>query len=196
MKIATLEKILASLFALSFILNLFGIHISGQLSIISAGSLAFFYPYGLKYMLTGESLTDFFKKASFKSHRTHLKNNGAYLIIVGACLAVLTIYILFEIMYWPNAFRIVGFPFSIVLIIYTVIKYLKGKEDTYKKTLIRLVLWTVIASIFYLMPKYTIIQFKYRDNPTYRDALINSMENPQDTVAHRKWVEESKKLNE
>lgn len=54
--------------------------------------------------------------------------------------------------------------------------------------------WLVVGVILYVMPPYTLLNMKYKDYPAYREALIKSIEHPEDEAIRQKYVDEAEKM--
>lgn len=189
------ELILIGIFIIAFILNLLGVNGATILLILSGGTLAMIYFYISVIIFNKIPLKSAFKKAAYKDIPTSriLGSIGG-----GIALSVLIIGLLFTIMNWPGGRMqlATGIVLSTILLLVSLVKFFTKKVPFYKLVIIRSALWVVFGTVLFLLPPYTLINIKYSDNPAYRDALINSMENPNDSLIHQKWVEESKKLNE
>jgi hypothetical protein len=54
--------------------------------------------------------------------------------------------------------------------------------------------WIAAGILLYTLPQNVLIGIKYRNHPEYRDALLNSLDNPEDEEAHQRLVDEAKKM--
>jgi len=114
---------------------------------------------------------------------------------VNMVFAVFMIGILFTIQYWPNAsffmnVALIALALSLAVIIF---KHANGKP--YNAALAkRVAVYLCLGVILAVMPRFTLLDIKYRSQPAYRDALKNSIEHPGDTSLSNKVNRERAKL--
>lgn len=68
----------------------------------------------------------------------------------------------------------------IIISIFCFYKYNKTKSTFHLKILKRTFLFSIIGIFYLFVPKYFMIDFKYRNHPTYLKALKQSMDNSND----------------
>ncbi len=187
------ELILVGIFVLGLLLNIFNIKI-GTITLILAGStLAMAYFYVSVVMFNKIPLRQAFKKDAYKGISI-FRIIGS--VGTGMALSVLVVGMVFKIMYWPNGdyMLLLGIVFCLISIVVSIIKYTSKRDIFYKRLLFRLSGWVVVGIILYVLPPYTLLNMKYKDHPAYREALINSIEHPEDEAIHQKYVEEAEKM--
>jgi hypothetical protein len=133
-----LEKILLIIASVALILKLLSIPGMSLFLVISLLGLAMLYFYFGFALFNQIEFKNIFKKASYQK----IKNTrilGA--IGVGSALSIICIGSLFKILHWLGSalYIYVGLSLAFVLMIISLIKFNKSKDDYYKTILIRLI---------------------------------------------------------
>lgn len=116
---------------------------------------------------------------------------------VNMVFAVFMIGTLFTIQYWPNASFFMNVALTTLALSLAVIIFKHSNGKPYNAALAkRVVVYLCLGIILAVMPRFTLLDIKYRSQPAYRDALKNSIEHPRDSAAREKLNLETKKLNE
>lgn len=187
------ELILVGVFVLAFILNLFNVS-GGSIGIVLGGStLAMVYFYVSLIIFNKIPLRQVFKKEAYKGISI-FRIIGS--VGTGMALSTLVVGMVFKIMYWPNGdyMLLLGIVFCLISIVVSMIKYTSKRDVFYKRLLFRLLGWVVVGVILYVLPPYTLLNMKYKDYPAYKEALIKSIEHPEDEAIRQKYVDEAEKM--
>jgi archaellum biogenesis protein FlaJ (TadC family) len=189
-----IELILVGIFAVSFILNLFNVSGAVIVMLLTGSILAMAYFYLSVVMFNKIPYRQVLKRDAYKGiSKLRLLGSAA----VGIALSVLVIGVLFVIMYWPggSSMLLLGIVASVILMGVALYKYFTKRDFFYPALIRRLTVWIAAGILLYTLPANVLIGIKYRNNPAYRDAVINAMENPDDEEIHQKYIEEAKKLD-
>lgn len=180
---------------LGVLLNLFLIPYTQEVIILSLTSLSFLYLYFSFALLNNVGLRAAIQQKALKNTSVY-KILGA--IFSGGALSIAVIAMLLKIMYWPFATALTYLAVACLLIagIANSVLYKKNKEMFYKGILIRI--WSIVSVIFvlFMLPKDTLLNFKYRNNPEYLNAYKDFKEDSGDSLKIKKYEEELKKLEE
>lgn len=142
-----LEKILAILILIAFVLKLILVPFSGVLLTIFLLIIALiYYPFGFAFF-NNIRLRNIFKKESYKGISV-LHIIGA--IVVGMALSVICVGILFKIQGYPMANLLLtdGLISSVIILIIGLIKYHKSKSSYYSFMLNRIAIIGGIGLLF------------------------------------------------
>jgi hypothetical protein len=116
---------------------------------------------------------------------------------VNMVFAIFMIGALFTIQYWPNASFFINLSLVGLAIVVAVIAFKYSNGKSYNASLAkRAVAYLCFAIALAVLPRFTLLDIKYRSQPAYRDALKNSIEHPRDSAAREKLNLETKRLNE
>ncbi len=195
MTMKKIEKILGTLSLISLALILADIPSGAVFSILLISSLSVFYMYLTMPSTLGIPLKKVFKKASYKGLGP-LRIIG--LLLLGFSLAIVLIGILFKLQSWPGASPILGagsLGLFIALIV-GLIKY-KAKMPLYfSEALKRILIIGGVALSLLLIPKASWLEFRYRNHPSYIEAVKEYWENPNDQKIIDKLEQETNQLYE
>lgn len=185
------EKILWGLCILGLILNVSLVPGGAILTVFSFALLSCFYFYFGFAFLNGIRLRHTFKKSSWKGIST-LRILSA--IFSGFAISSSLIGLLYYFLFWPGAkvMLLSGLFFMGITLIVGSIK--NNKTIFYKRILTRIIVFTAVTFIFYLIPKERLLEFKYRNHPSYVEAMKNVWKNPYDIEARKQLDEEKMKL--
>jgi hypothetical protein len=122
-------------------------------------------------------ISKIFKKESYKGISA-LRIIGA--IGAGMALSASAIGILFKMQSYPGADADIAAGLFTCFIVagISIIKFTKIKAPYYGKILKRVLIYGAICLTWFVIPKTTWIEFKYRDRPAYVRALERSWANP------------------
>ena len=169
------EKVVAVLFVLAFISKFMRWPGAEVILILSAFLLAcMYFPLGF-YFFCDKTI----------------KNQNLILSIAsGFFLAFSFIGVIFKLMYWTGDQVEVGFGACSALILVGVTYYLRSraKEELgvyYKNMLIRTTTLCLVASFFYLIPRKTLIEVQYRNEPELARLKVQAYCNPENEVYYR-----------
>ena len=166
------EKILASLFLLTYILKCLAIPGGAFMMLIVLMALSFVYFPGGFYFLADGNLK---------------KQNIALSIVTGMVLSIVVLGLLFKLMYWPGAALMLLVSLGITLPLTIAFYFIRKKEGDelkgyYGKLLGRTVAGAVIALTFYLVPMSVLIRVQHWQDPELarRKILFYSDESNED----------------
>ncbi|MFT3796509.1 hypothetical protein [Flavobacterium sp.] len=113
----------------------------------------------------------------------------------GVSISLTMIGILFTAMFWPGsgANLMLGLIGLAVVCIISFIKNSNQKSEYYSKILNRSMIFGIIGIVLMFVPYTMLAEIKYRNDPKYRDALINTIKEPNNEEFHKKFVEESQR---
>ncbi len=174
-------------------LSLYGIVGATSMLIIVAGILSSIYFYFSFAMFNGIRLRDIFKKSSYKNINA-MRVIGA--VASGFNLSVLVLAILFKIVMWPGSsvMIITGAVGLTIILLVAIIKYTKSKSNYYANILKRVVPYLAIAIVLFLLPRYAILQYKYRGHDDYIEAIKAADKDPNNKALEQKIKEEKDKM--
>jgi len=184
-----IELVLVALTVFALLASfVFVLPFGGMLIVLGFGCLATFYL--ISGLNTFNSRPDRSEAATTSDIGFKTEN------IAGIVFAVVVIALLFNIKSWPMAgqYLNIGLGGIALLLVLIGLKYSKTKVyDTY--LLRRSVIYACLLIILMILPPFTLIDFKYRGQPAYRDALKRSIQNPMDTGLRMKVIREQEKVN-
>ena len=188
------EIIIATLSLIALGLNLLLIPGGGVLTVLTLSTLSMLYMNLSFALFNGIRLRNIFKKDSYKGIST-MRIIGA--VGTGLALSMTIIGLLFKFQSWPGASLNLGAGL-VGLLIATVIgtiKYFRNKSDFYTKIFKRIAVFGGLGLILMLIPKTTWVEIKYRNQPTYVDALKKAMAAPDNKELWDKVEVERQKMN-
>ena len=188
------EIIIATLSLIALGLNLLLIPGGGVLTVLTLSTLSMLYMNLSFALFNGIRLRNIFKKDSYKGIST-MRIIGA--VGTGLALSMTIIGLLFKFQSWPGASLNLGAGL-VGLLIATVIgtiKYFRNKSDFYTKIFKRIAVFGGLGLILMLTPKTTWVEIKYRNQPTYVDALKKAMAAPDNKELWDKVEVERQKMN-
>jgi len=175
-----LELIFGMLIIISLTLKFLLIPGGGTLSLSWLGLAILYYPLGflffnqirLKYM---------FKKDSYKGISA-LRIIGA--IGFGMGLSTICIGILYKLQHWPlaNQFLIIGLVVTFIIIVITVIKYLKTKDSYYLRMINRFIIIGGFGLFLVNVSYMTMTKFLFRNHPDYIKVYEEYIKDPQNEI--------------
>jgi hypothetical protein len=187
------ELIIATLSIIALGMNFLSIAFGGILTTLTFISLSMIYFYFGFAFFNEINLRAIFAKDSYKDISL-LRIIGA--IGVGIALSLTIIGLLFTFNSWSGSSFSLGaglFGLLIVTII-GLIRYAKNKSKYYTRIFKRVAIIGVLGLIFFLTPKTTWVELKYRNHADYVKAYKEAVANPDNKALWDKVDEERKKL--
>jgi len=170
---------------IGLILKLSLISIGHWVFLIGIGLLANSYFFGFSSILNNESYQEFAK------NRSQLNLKKAYQILPPFSIVLLIIGMLFKFMAWPGGdiLLLSGIVLGIAGVIF-VLKTTSESSSWKKGALQRMVIYGVIATVFYFLPNFFWFEKIYREHPAYIEATKNVYEDPTNEDFRLKLEEE------
>lgn len=167
----------------------------GAMTVVSLSAISALYMYLSFALFNGIRLREIFKRDSYKGIPV-MRIIGA--ILTGSALSLTIIGLLFKFQSWPGAGVSLraGLVGLIIAFIVGVMKYLKTKSDYYSRIFRRITVYGVLGLFFILLPKDTLLEFKYRNYPNYLESMKNAKAEPGNQELLNKVEEERKKMRE
>lgn len=180
-----LEKILAIGVLISLILKFSLVSGGDTLALLAVTILAgLYYPLGFLF-LNQIRLRHVFKKDSYK-------NVSALKIILavvsGLALAIVCIGSLFKLLYLTGANEMltIGLTFTSIILIVTLILFVKNKDTNSQFILKRLVVIGSVGAILFFLSEFSLVKLQYRNHPGYIEAYAKYLEDPRNEELQRK----------
>jgi len=190
MKTAKLEKIMGFMFITGLSMKLLHFPLSGQILILSLGTLAIIYY--LSVIPNKIISSELFYNSEEADQISSISRFGFRMS--GWGLSFLSIGILFSLQFWEMSrfFLIMG----VGSVLFGFIALYKGIRDSlplvFTRISKRLVTFGVMGLILFSTPRIELFAFFHSDNPDYVEAVRASWANPNDKELHKK-VEEFRK---
>lgn len=189
-----IELVLVIVFALAFVINLFNVSGATAVFVITGALLSMIYFYISVVLFNGIPFRQALKKDAYTGiSKLRIIGSAAS----GVTLSVLVIGVLFVSMYWQGGKQmlLMGITLCIVVLCIALYKYFTKRGDFYPVLIRRLTVWIAAGVLLFTLPQNVLIGIKYRNHPEFRDALLNSLDNPEDEEARQKFVDEAKKMD-
>jgi hypothetical protein len=172
------EIIIAAVSIIAMGLKLLLVPGSGILTVLSLSILSVYYMYLSFAIFNRIRPKNFYKKDSYLGI-SKMRIIGA--IGTGLALSITTIGILFKFQSWPGgSFNLgVGLLGLFIVTIIGLIRFNRNKSDYYKGIFKRVAIVGILGLILMLIPQTTWIEIKYRNHPTYIEALKRAMADPE-----------------
>jgi hypothetical protein len=187
------ELILGIIISLSVIMNLLMIPFAGPLNVVSIGALAMIYvPLGY-FIFNNTKLSDLSDQEVSKGIST-MKAIGT--IGLGVALSITLIGILFKLMRWPgaNTNLAAGLFLQGIILIIAYLRYSQNKSSDYIIIFKRIAIIGGTGLILFLLPHYAIMEFKYRNHPSYIEAVKKSDAHPENKELREEVLREYMKM--
>src|SRR5690606_37881527 len=99
----------------------------------------------------------------------------------GFSLSLLLIGILFKVMFWPGSYTnlLIGTLLTCLVLLITLLKSRTTGFTHYSKLIIRSIVLLIVGIPLLFISNQQIASIKYRQDPQYRNALINVMNEPE-----------------
>lgn len=183
------EKAFIALILIGIIMRLSLISFGQWIFLIGIGLLANSYFFGFTGILNNESYQDQSKK------RDPSKKLEAYLLLPPYSIVIILIGCLFKFMAWPGGDLLILIALVLLLVGIYIVWKKKGIETSWKRgALQRMIIYGLVASMFYLLPNFFWFDIMNRDHPAYIEATKNYYENPEDEGLRIKLEEEYEKM--
>ena len=164
------ELVLGIAGIISTMMLLFLIPFGGQLALISLGTLSMFYMFFGILVFNNISLKSLF----FKEDLAKILSLN-FIGTVGMSFAISSalIGILFKILRWPNANFMLAFGLFFMLNIFMIafFRHHKSNSENYKIIFKRVIIIGGACLILFFIPNDKILEFKYRNYPSYIEAV-------------------------
>lgn len=187
------EIIFATLSFIGVTLNFLILPGGATMTALALMALSILYAFFGFALFNNIRLRTIFKKESY--------NNASSLRILGAvgtgwALSATVNGLLFKFQSWhmPESRLVAGLLGLLIVTIFGIIKYSKNKSEYYITIFKRVAILGVLGLVFTLTPKTSWIDLKYRNHPTYLDALKKSLDDPHNQQLWDKAVEEREKM--
>lgn len=191
----TTELTLSVLAVVAFILNLLVVSFGSVLVVVSLSLLSLFYFYLGFALFNDVPLQRLFKKDSYQGTSTQRIAGG---IATGIGITIVLTGVLFKIQTWPGANTNIasGLVVLSAILVISVIMYLKTSSVYYTRILKRIAIYGALGVVLLLLPKYTILEFKYRNYPGYVEAVKKAQGSPGNPGLWQKVDEERQKIHQ
>ncbi|MEQ8474413.1 MAG: hypothetical protein RIC35_24665 [Marinoscillum sp.] len=189
-----LELILSAIAIIAFVMYMLLVSGALLLLLLSLTTLSIIYMYLSITLFNGIKLRGILKKSSYSGISTL---RIIVTILTGVALAFTITGIFFTLFYWPGSkFNLsIGLIGLLIALIISLIKYLSTKAPVYISILKRVVIYSMVGLTLYLLPKYTILEYRYQNYPDYVEAFKNANANQNDQELWDKVDEEQEKIN-
>ncbi|MDA3909924.1 MAG: hypothetical protein PF448_01030 [Bacteroidales bacterium] len=187
------EIIIGSLAILSLGINLLAPSIGRIMALITLLTLSSIYFYLSFALFNGIRLRKVLKKGSYKGIGA-LRIIGA--IGAGSALSITLVGMAFKIELLPGGnFEImIGLILLSIIGIIAVIKLIQTKSSFYKNIMLRIVIFGILGLLLFLTPSNQLIDIKFRNHPSYAEALKKAIADPQNTALWDIVKEEEQKM--
>lgn len=189
------EFIIGILALLGVSLHILNVPGGSTLTVLSALTLSFLYlPLGI-FLFNNVKLSRIGKKESYNGLNAFKQIS---FVLVGMGLQILVLGILFKIMNWSGAdiMNLSGIFALIFVLVLSVIAFINGPRQFFLKIVKRVIVYGGLAILLAFMPKYLLLDIKYREYPEYRDALKASLNDPDNIELKQKSWDEHEKMME
>ena len=190
------EIILGAISIISLILNLFLVAITNRIFVLSSVILAAFYMYFSFALFNGVKYSQLMKRIAYQGIS---KMRILTAVITGLAISMVIIGLLFNYQFWPGGDEQAFFGviiLSLVLVV-SLIKYVTSKSTFYIGTIKRAAIYLCFGVLTLILPKFALLEFKYRNHPDYIEAFKNVVKDDTDNkVLREKLKEERQKIDE
>jgi hypothetical protein len=189
------EIIIAILCIVAIVMNLLLVPGATIITVLSLSMFSCFYMYFSFALFNGIRLRNITKKESYKDI-SKPRIIGA--VGAGLALALTIIGIMCILQSYPGASFNLGeglVALSIVSVV-GLARYIKTRSSYYIGISKRIVIIGMLGLTLFYLPRTTIIDFKYRNHPGFRDAVKNVIANPGNEELQRKLEEERVKMHQ
>ena len=190
-----LELLLSTIAIIAFVLFMLLIPKSTIILVLSVLLLSMIYFYLSVAIFNGIPTKKAFKKSSYAS----FSNNRIVLsILTGLALSFTLVGIIFKLLFWPGAEvnLIIGLTGLLIASVTGTTKLFMTRDSFYGNILKRTVTYGLVAVISYLLPEYTLLEYRFRDYPDYVEAYKIAVENPGDMELRDEVDKEREKMDQ
>jgi lipid-A-disaccharide synthase-like uncharacterized protein len=189
-----IELILGIAATIASLMVLFLIPFGGPLAAICLSSLSVFYMLFGIVIFNNTSIRNLLSK---KDYEDVLTIHFLATLGMGFAMSSALIGILFKIMRWPNASLMLGcglfFMFNIFMIAFY--RYHKTNQPVYPIIFRRMVLIGGAGLLLFLIPNDKLLEFRYRNYPTYIQAVKKYNTDPDNLQLQAEVRKEKAKIN-
>jgi hypothetical protein len=178
----------------SALMLLFLIPFGGPLALISFGTLSMFYMFFGILVFNNISLKNLLSKNDFAEI---LSLNFIGTLGMGFAMSSALIGILFKIMRWPNANFMLAFGLFFMLNIFMIafFRHHKSNSGNYKFIFRRVLIIGGACLILFFIPSDKILEFKYRNYPSYIEAVKKYNSDPANPELQNEVQKERMKMH-
>lgn len=191
-----IELLLAALCLIALTLNALLIPFSAELLIISLSTLALFYMQCSTALMNNldVSLKDLKNKEIYASISPKRKVGTFF---AGISIAISIIGMLFYFQFWPGTSLNIttGLVGLLAVLLFSGYKFYNTHDPFYFSVIKRVAVFFTLGVVLMLIPRTTWLDIKYKNHPTYVEALIKSSNEPNNEKLHQKVEQERKKMN-
>ncbi len=190
------EIILGAISIISLILNLFLVPGTEEIYVFSSLFLSAFYLYFSFALFNGVKYRQLMKKIAYKGIGIMRVLSA---VTTSSAISMIILGVLFNYQIWSggNELAFLGIVILSLILVISVIKYFTSKAAFYIVTIKRAVIYLCFAVLTLTLPKFTLLEFKYRNHPDYIEAFKNVINDGTDNKELReKLKEERRKIDE
>lgn len=187
------ELIIGIIALLGVSLHILNVPGGSTLTVLSTLTLSFLYlPLGI-FLFNNVKLSRIGKKESYNGLNAFKQVS---FVFVGMGLQILVLGILFKIMNWSGAdiMNLSGIFALIFVLVLSVIAFINGPRQFFLKIVKRVIVYGGLAILLAFMPKYSLLDIKYREYPEFAAALKAYNEDPDNAELNKKKDEELEKM--
>lgn len=115
-------------------------------------------------------------------------------VLGGLGLMLSVLGLMFWLLLWPGSYPLRMFGGSMLVLVGILI--FSSRSETgllWKRFVSRGLPWTLAIVVSLLLPRHTLIEIKYADDPAYLEAYKALLDNPEDEEAYERWQEEERR---
>tara|TARA_Y100000590_G_C15293588_1_gene853526 strand:- start:68 stop:649 length:582 start_codon:yes stop_codon:yes gene_type:complete len=174
-----LELLLSTIAVIAFVLFMLLVPKSTLILVLSMLLLSMIYFYLSVALFNGVPTKKVFKKSSYTSFS---KSSIVISILTGVALSFTLVGIIFKLLFWPGAEinLMIGLTGLLIASLTGTTKLFMTRDSFYGNILKRTVTYGLVAFIIYLLPEFTLLEYRFRDYPDYVEAYKKAIKNPRD----------------
>ena len=190
-----LEIILGFFSLAAIVLTVLSVTGGNLLTIFVLSALSLVYMIFGFAIITGFGLRNAFKKKTYENIRMW-RVVGA--VALGWGLGSIIIGILFKVMLWPGADKMLanGLFSGIIALPIIVVKLIQTKAPFYKINLIRLLVIAGIGTVWYSISTNAYLEYKFGDYPEYVEAYKAHHADPKNKEVYKQFIDAREKMLE
>ena len=187
------ELVIGGFVLLGLLLNLLNLPGGGAVLVVFLSTLSMFY-LGFTFALFNPDILSKKKEKAKEANSNQLRLIGS--MITGVGLSIASTGILFAVMLWPGSqlMLLVGSILLLVVACMSVFKYSSTSAKFYLNVLKRSIPVGLISLVLYLLPPYTLLEFKHCNHPSYVKAVKEYHANPENEELRIRLDEERAKM--
>ncbi|WP_258098155.1 hypothetical protein [Marinoscillum pacificum] len=174
-----LELLLSAIAVIAFVLFMLLAPKSTIILVLSVLLLSMIYFYLSVALFNGIPTQKAFKKSSY----AFLSNSRIVIsILTGLALSFTLVGFIFKLLFWPGAEvnLMIGLTGLLIASLTGTTKLFMTRDSFYGNVLKRTVTYGLVAFIIYLLPEFTLLEYRFRDYPDYVEAYKKAIKNPRD----------------